>query len=152
MFIVYMSFIKKLFSVSLLTIIAIAGFSSLVSSPAYAASGLPTGTTTSNTEICGNSSANCATTGGASFDGGAQGVVGFLLNIARLVVYLVGAIAVLFLVYGGIMYLTAGGDDAKVKAARSIITNAVIGLIVAIVAFSIVTIVQGLVGGQFLGN
>ena len=51
------------------------------------------------------------------------------------------------------MYLTAGGDDTKVKAARGIITNAIIGLVIDIVAFSIVTVVQGLVGGgQFIAN
>jgi Type IV secretion system pilin len=149
MFFVYMSIIKKIFSGSLLAILALTAIAGLVSSPAYAASGLPTGTTLSNDEIC--TGAACAVTGGTSFGGGAQGVVGFLLQVARLITYLVGAIAVIFLVYGGVKYLTAQNEDGA-KGARTIILNAVIGLIVAIVAFSIVTIVTNLVGGQFLSG
>jgi Type IV secretion system pilin len=146
-----MSFLNKLFSGSILTIIAIAGFAGLVSAPAYAASGLPTTTTITNDQVCGTNGGNggnCAITGGANFDGGAQGVAQLLLNIARIIVYIVGAVAVLFLVYGGVRYMTS--EDPK--AARAIITNAIIGLIVAIVAFSIVTIITGLVNGQFLGG
>lgn len=149
MFIVYMSFIKKLFSGSLLAIIALTAIAGLVSAPAYAQSGLQTGTTLSNNEIC--TGASCAITGGTEFGGGAQGVVGFLLQVARLITYLVGAIAVIFLVYGGVRYLTSQTED-DAKGARTIILNAVIGLVVAIVAFSIVTIVQNLVGGQFLSG
>jgi hypothetical protein len=145
-----MSFIKKLISGSLLSIVAIAGFASLVSTPAYALD-----TVLGNSTICktsGTDAKGCAITNDSSITGGAEGVAGFLIQIARLVTYLVGALAVLFLVYGGVMYLTAGGDDGKVKSARGIITNAIIGLIVAIVAFSIVTIVQGLVTGTFING
>jgi hypothetical protein len=150
MFIIYMSFIKKIISGSLFAIIAIAGFASLVSTPAYAQNGKPASTTLSRQAICGANN-DCAITGNGDTAGGVTGVAGILLNIARIVVYIVGALAVLFLVYGGVMYLTAGGDDGKVKSARAIITNAIIGLVIAIVAFSIVTIVQGLVSGQFIG-
>ena len=144
-----MSILKKLFSGSLLAILALTAISGLVSSPAYAASGAPTSTTLSNNEIC--KGAACGVTGGATFDGGAQGVVGFLLTVARLITYVVGALAVLFLVYGGVRYLTAQ-DEKGATDARTVIMNAIIGLIIAIVAFSIVSIVQNLVGGQFLSN
>ena len=145
-----MSILKKLFSGSLLAILALTAISGLVSSPAYAASGAPAGTTLSSTEICTGSA--CGITGGATtFDGGAQGVVKIILTIARLVTYIVGALAVLFLVFGGIRYLTAQ-DEKGAGDARTVIMNAVIGLIIAIVAFSIVSIVSNLVTGTFLGN
>jgi hypothetical protein len=152
-----MSFIKKLITGSLLSIVALAGLASLVSAPAYAATpkaNVPS-SNVSNDVICGGTGAagtNCAVTGGTTFDGGVGGIVGILLSIARVVVYIVGALAVLFLVYGGVMYLTAGGDDGKVKSARAIITNAIIGLVIAIVAFSIVTIVTNLVSGTLIGS
>lgn len=44
-------------------------------------------------------------------------------------------------------YLTAGGDQAKVKKASQMLIYAVVGIVVAILAFSISTIVTGLVRG-----
>jgi len=45
-----------------------------------------------------------------------------------------GILTFAFLVYGGIVWLTAGGDKGKTEQSRSVITNAVIGL--AIIACS----------------
>jgi len=55
-------------------------------------------------------------------------------------------IALFFLIWGGIAWITSSGDKAKVDAARNRIVYSVIGLVVAFSAFFIVNIV-----GQFLG-
>ena len=55
----------------------------------------------------------------------------YLLSIA-------GALAVLFLILGGIMYTTAGGSEDKVQRAKKYMMNAVIGLVVVLLAFVIV--------------
>ena len=51
---------------------------------------------------------------------------------------LVAVVAVLFLVFYGFQYITAGGDPEKAKKARSGIINAIIGIIVVALAFTIV--------------
>ncbi len=53
-------------------------------------------------------------------------------------------LAVLALIFGGYQYLTAYGDDEKHKLASKTITYALIGLILAITAFGIVTIITNL--------
>ena len=58
-----------------------------------------------------------------------------VLNIALVII---GIVAVLFLILYAFQYITAGGDPEKAKKARSGIINAIIGIIVAALAFSIV--------------
>jgi len=58
-------------------------------------------------------------------------------NIITLILYAAGALAVIYLLYSGILYITAGGDDAKATKARTGIVNAVIGIIVIVLAFVI---------------
>jgi Type IV secretion system pilin len=143
-----MTTINKWFSITLLTLLSLTMFSNFV--PAFAAKGdlLP-----SNEIICGSKSGgdSCAITGGADtvIAGGQEGVAAFIIQIARVVTYIAGALAVLYLVYGGVRYLTAQ-DDGATKSARGIIQNAIIGLVIVIVAYSIISIVSGLLSGQFL--
>jgi len=64
-------------------------------------------------------------------------VFGFLVNV----VLGVGiAVTIIFLILGGIQYITARGDQKAAGAARESLTNAVIGFIVVIGAFTIRTI------------
>ncbi len=62
-------------------------------------------------------------------------------NIIRVVLYIVGILSVVFIIYGGVKYGTSAGDSAKVKSAKDTILYAVIGLIVAILAYAIVSFV-----------
>lgn len=50
-------------------------------------------------------------------------------------------IAVIAIVYGGVLYMTSGGDPGKVKQAKNTILYAIIGLIVSVLAFVIVATV-----------
>src|SRR3972149_7878514 len=59
----------------------------------------------------------------------------FLPNLIQ-VVFIIGAIvALFFLFWGGIAYITSGGDKEATKAAREKITNAVIGLAILAVVW-----------------
>jgi len=70
-------------------------------------------------------------------------VLGFVLNI----VFYVGiALTIIFLIIGGIRYITSGGDKEGAEAARSNITNAIIGFIVVVGAFAIRAILQSVLG------
>ena len=55
-------------------------------------------------------------------------------------------LALVFLIWGGIKWITSGGDKAKVEGARNTIIAAIIGLIIAFLAFFILNVVAGIFG------
>ena len=55
-------------------------------------------------------------------------------------------IALFYLIYGGIRWITSGGDKGKVEEARKHIIAAIIGLIVAFVAYFILQIILSVFG------
>ena len=59
-------------------------------------------------------------------------------TIVNVLLFLIGAISVVMLIYGGIRYTTSGGNSANVTAAKNTILYAIIGLIIAFLAFAIV--------------
>lgn len=59
-------------------------------------------------------------------------------GVLTLIFGLAGAIAVIFLVMGGIQYMTSGGDKVAVEASRGRITAAVVGLIIVLGAVLVV--------------
>ncbi|MBU0649857.1 pilin [Patescibacteria group bacterium] len=71
-------------------------------------------------------------------------VFGFLVNV----VLGVGiAVTIIFLIIGGIQYITARGDQKAAGAARESLTNAVIGFVVVIGAFTIRLILLNVITG-----
>lgn len=70
-------------------------------------------------------------------------IIGFVIAVIFVVAIL---IALFFLVWGGIKWITSGGDKGGVEAARSQIIAAVIGLIIVFLAFFILNLVLGLFG------
>lgn len=59
-------------------------------------------------------------------------------NITNTMLFLLGATAVIAIIVGGFMYVTAAGDAGKVKTAKNTVLYAVIGLVVALLAWGIV--------------
>lgn len=64
-------------------------------------------------------------------------------TIVNILLYILGAIAVVMIVIGGIRYATSNGDSSAIKGAKDTILYSVIGLIVAIMAYAIVNFVVG---------
>ena len=62
-------------------------------------------------------------------------------NVLSVVFTLVGVIAVIMIVVGGVYYVTSNGDAEKIKKGKSTIMYGIIGLIVSLLAFAIVTFV-----------
>ena len=62
-------------------------------------------------------------------------------GIANAIILVAGVIAVVFIIYGGIQYMTSAGDSAKTKKAKDTILYAAIGLIICALAFAIVNFV-----------
>ncbi len=65
-------------------------------------------------------------------------LVGRYINIA---LGLLGVILVVLIVYAGFLWMTAQGNEEKVKKAKGIITNAVIGMILIFAAYAIANFV-----------
>lgn len=66
-----------------------------------------------------------------------------IANIIRYALGVIGAIFLVLIIYGGVTWMTAGGQEQKVEKAKKIITNATIGLIIIFLAFAIVSFVIG---------
>lgn len=71
-----------------------------------------------------------------------------VLNISADVSLLVGYVALIFLIYGGYKYILSTGEPGKVAMAKTIITNALIGLAIAILATVIVNTILVVVGSN----
>lgn len=65
-------------------------------------------------------------------------VVNTIINVALGVI---GLIAVVMIILGGVQYTTSSGDAARVKKAKDTIMYGIIGLVVALLAFAIVNFV-----------
>lgn len=59
-------------------------------------------------------------------------------NVARLIMGITGSAALLMFVYGGFTLLTSGGVEAKVTQGKTVIKNAVIGIVLVLTAFYII--------------
>ncbi len=74
----------------------------------------------------------------------------FVGNLIQVILFIAGILAVVYLVFAGIQYITAGGDLVKTSTARTGIVNAIIGIVVILLAFSIVVWVQNVINlGKF---
>ena len=67
----------------------------------------------------------------------------FIKKVVNIIVFVVGAVAVLMIVIGGLRYTISSGDQAAVTSAKNTILYAVVGLIVAVMAYAIVNFVVG---------
>ena len=64
-------------------------------------------------------------------------------NIIKGVLYVVGIIAVVMVIIGGVQYATSAGDQNAVTKAKNTILYGIIGLVIAILAYAIVSFVVG---------
>lgn len=66
---------------------------------------------------------------------------GVFNRITSILLFIVGAVAVIMLIFGGIRYIVSGGDQANVTAAKNTILYAIIGIIIALLAYAAVRFV-----------
>lgn len=73
----------------------------------------------------------------------------FIQSLVKVLVTLAGVIASLFFAWGGITYITSSGDPESLDRAKKTIMYAAIGLVIAIGALVITTVVTDLAQGAF---
>jgi hypothetical protein len=95
------------------------------------------------------SGASSATPGGeggnidCTSDGtdGTNGIGKLAKNIVNVFSFIVGAVAVIMIIYGGFRYITSGGDSNSVGSAKNTLIYAIIGLVIVALAQLIVQFV-----------
>jgi amino acid transporter len=69
------------------------------------------------------------------------GYNGTFTNLANTILYIVGLVSVVMLIFGGLRYVVSGGDSKKVTDAKNTVLYAIIGLIISFLAYAIVQFV-----------
>lgn len=68
---------------------------------------------------------------------------GIITNIINLLLVVIGIISVIMIIIGGFRYTTSAGDAGQTKSARDTVVYAVVGLVIAVMAYGIVNFVLG---------
>ncbi len=79
-------------------------------------------------------------------DNPSQFVGDLVVNLLNWFAWFIAVIAVVMGLYSGILFITGGGDAAKLATARKILLWAVVGIAVAVLSFSIVAISTAFIG------
>lgn len=59
-------------------------------------------------------------------------------TVVNTLLFIIGAVSVIMIIFGGFKYITSSGDSSNVTSAKNTILYAVIGLIVALLSYAIV--------------
>ena len=73
-----------------------------------------------------------------------DGVLQKVKDILNVVFLVVGILAVIMIIIGGVFMMISAGDPGKIKRAKDTIMYSVIGLIITLLAFAIVNFVVGM--------
>ena len=84
---------------------------------------------------------DCASTSGSAKS--LFGNNGIFTTIINTLLYVIGALSVVMLIIGGIRYTVSNGTAAQVTAAKNTIMYALVGLVIAFLAYAIVNWVLG---------
>ena len=70
-----------------------------------------------------------------------DGDKGLIKTVVNVLLWAVGILSVIMIIFSGFRYITSAGDASKTKSAQSTLIYSVVGLIVAIMAWAIVNMV-----------
>ncbi|MBI5404632.1 MAG: hypothetical protein HY976_00225 [Candidatus Kerfeldbacteria bacterium] len=80
---------------------------------------------------------------GGSVGLGTADLKGTIVNIISWVLGILALVAVVMIIIGGFQWMTAAGNEEKIEKAKKVISAAVIGLIIVLLAWAIVIFVAG---------
>lgn len=123
---------KKIFKLLPFIIVSTLGINIFISTP-----------TSATDNICNNSNVSPEVKAAAGCGGTTGTLDSALTSILNAIILIMGIVAVIFIIIGGVNYMTSSGDSNKTKKAKDTILYAVIGLIICALAFAIVNFVIG---------
>ena len=72
-----------------------------------------------------------------------------IINVLNGIIAVLGLVAVVVVIIGGITYMTSSGDATKVKKGKDTILYGLIGLIIVVLSFAIVNfVIKNIIGGN----
>ncbi len=71
------------------------------------------------------------------------GTTGVITTLTNTLLFIVGALSVIMIIVGGLRYVVSGGNSTAVTAAKNTILYAIVGLIIAFLAFAAINFVLG---------
>lgn len=93
-----------------------------------------------------------AAAGPSGYDQGATDLTQIVGSLISQALGLLGLVLLAILIYAGFLWMTAQGDDSKVKKAKDMITQAVIGLVIIVAAYAIADFVIASLGNATTGG
>lgn len=81
-----------------------------------------------------------------------QCIPAVLSNVVDWALGLAGIVAVFFIIFSGIKFLTSGGDPKQVEGARKTLTYAIIGLIIVFFSFAIIKLMGTITGATCISK
>ena len=69
------------------------------------------------------------------------GQTGIFRTITNVLLFILGAISVIMIIIGGLRYVVSGGNASAVTAAKNTILYAIVGVIVALLAYAVINFV-----------
>lgn len=99
--------------------------------------------------ICAGTNLNTTQTSGCSVDSAQanQKINSILTTVINIFSFIVGVVAVIMIVVGGLRYITSGGESSNVSSAKNTIIYAIVGLVIVALSQIIVHFVLGKVTG-----
>ena len=86
--------------------------------------------------------------GGVAGSESLTGPGGLIYRIISLLLFVAGALAVLFVIIGGYQYITSGGNEEAAEKGKKTLLNAIIGVVVIILAYVIINVIVNTVSGS----
>lgn len=120
--------LKNIFAAFVLTVVGLAGIASVGANAQF----LPSGE-----DLCPRDSTGCRLIRPSNNPGRNQ-IVELATTIANWITFIIASIAIIFVLYGAWLWLT--DSDKGPEKGRKIITNAVIALVISVVAYGVVGI------------
>lgn len=78
---------------------------------------------------------------GADTIAGETDAPGLATRIIKILLYFAGIVAVVMIIYGGYLVMTAAGNETQAATGRKTLTNAIIGLVIVVLAYFVIQVV-----------
>ena len=125
---------------SLIAMVGVVGLSTVGAPSAYAAcspdDNSPACAAQRGANATGTQNNTCGTDGKSTC-----GIGDVIKQVINILLFIIGSLSVIMIIFGGIKYVISNGDSSQITSAKNTILYAVIGLIVALLAYAIVNFV-----------
>ncbi len=140
--------LKKMVMMAVLAVSVVCGSLALTSGEAMAAVTCPTGSIHAGSQVTNIAECNVPK------DQQDKGLMEYVQTGLNVVISIVGLVAVVVIILGGITFVTSQGDAPKITKAKNTILYGIVGLVIAILSFAIVNFVLSSVfsGGKSTGS